>query len=192
MHLRLLAVGAVLLGGVTGCAADGPKYPILGTTDVCSLFDRAVLTAAVPDGQVRGSALDDVEGSNGNYGYCEFSNVMGTFPADRDFAVLRLEIRKYASEEDFVNRHWAQDDLGGTCQNFMNGAYAEGATAPVDQWCASTREDNDGVPDYYYYFAARRDTVKVTAYYVYPLAKPAAEVEHIHAVTRVAAESAFR
>ncbi|MEV0129408.1 hypothetical protein AB0H83_13250 [Dactylosporangium sp. NPDC050688] len=65
---------------------------MLGTPDVCSLFDAATLTAAVPGGTATVSELDR-RNDLANYGTCEFSTrpAATVEGAGGDFAELRFE-----------------------------------------------------------------------------------------------------
>ena len=186
----MTAVVALALGGCS-FVGGAPKEPVLGTRDVCSLFDAGKLNAAVPDGDVKLSELSrhiDV----GSAGTCQFRN-FEQYPADRDFAGLNLEVSKAFDSKPAEAHEDAVSQLRNTCNGPpMMTAPVQGADEDAEQWCERTEQDVTDTIVAHYQYAVRRDLTVVYVEYVYRWPADPARIESARQTTRAAAESALR
>ncbi|GAA3228930.1 hypothetical protein ACFO1B_54215 [Dactylosporangium siamense] len=151
---------------------------MLGTRDVCSLFDAGKLAAAVPDGAVRFSELSR-KNDLGNAGTCEFSSRAGDSD-EGDFAALRLEISR---------RRHAVDLLANTCRLPPLTAPVQGPDDGAEQWCEWNEPDPTRNLHGHYSYAVRRGPMVVSAEYEYQGPVDLTAVEHARQVVRAAAQS---
>ncbi|MFC4044554.1 hypothetical protein ACFO1B_39595 [Dactylosporangium siamense] len=184
----MTAVVALALGGCS-FVGGAPKEPVLGTRDVCSLFDAGKLNAAVPDGDVKLSELSR-HNDLGNAGTCEFSNRTES-SADGDFAELRFEVYKAFDKNAAEAHEDAVGLLGNTCRLPPLTAPVQGPDEGPAQWCEWNEPNATSNINGHYSYAVRRDLMVVSVEYEYRGPVDVARVERARQDTRAAAESAF-
>ncbi|MEV6930491.1 hypothetical protein AB0M46_39240 [Dactylosporangium sp. NPDC051485] len=153
----LVPVGMVF-AGLAGC---GDGEPVLGTSNVCALFDVTLLDAAVPDGRVLFSQLNSSD-EDGSGGMCEIANTTGGPRKDGDVSVLELEIHKEYLGRSAQRREDAKTSLRSVCGRvFEQAPPVVPGEPPAELSCTTTgpAEEQDPPLRECKYAGSRGDTV---------------------------------
>ncbi|WP_433040831.1 hypothetical protein [Dactylosporangium sp. CS-033363] len=159
---------------------------MLGTSNVCSLFDAGLLDAAVPDGSISVSELTTSDDA-GSGGVCEVSNV-----SRGDWSVLRLNINKEYTGSPAQRREDSAVGLRWACDKSVTQAPVTNGESPAEESCANLVTDADqAVPMRLCQYAARRADTLVWGYYQFLPSLTPAQADHNCQVTRDVANSAL-
>ncbi|WP_433064663.1 hypothetical protein [Dactylosporangium sp. CS-033363] len=137
------------IGRIAERPPAAPQHPVLGTADVCSLFDRTLLDRAVPDPTGRSSELDLSGHPTGNSGHCAVSSSAGSLRID-----VEVVLEVGAGLDPAETR--ASRELDGYCRDVLAGATVRPAIQSADGSCS--REDGTADAVTVVHFAARKGT----------------------------------
>ncbi|WP_433222961.1 hypothetical protein ACQP00_24875 [Dactylosporangium sp. CS-047395] len=126
-----------------------PERPVLGTADVCSLFDGTLLDRAVPDPTGRSSELDLSGHPKGNSGHCAVDSSAGSLRID-----VEVVLEVGAGLDPAETR--ASRELDSYCRDVLAGAVVRPATRSADGSCS--REDGAADAVTAVHFGARKGT----------------------------------